>query len=408
MLYSNLPQDYKKTFSRYIYLFKFIGIQFFDEPNGVFTKANLKLTVFVITFLPFVIGQFSLISKIRIENFLESVRVVPVDIMFFLDLVKLSILIIRRSDIRDMFLEIGELWPKGLKSDEEKSVILKAWLKRIRIPLDFFFFFAIANLCLFEVIPFIMSCFNISHGMDVYVFPFKPPNVWNINSTFVFLITYLWEISCTVPCQMCVYLPFDLLIVTMTSNVSALLRLLQIDLKNAIKLRDSNMLLKNNIHKSDSDGYQEVKTIIETHQKLLRIADQLSNIFGIVIFIHAMFAALEICFFGFLTVICVGPAETIANFLTVLSAVFTIFLLSLSGQLLCDTSSEVADAAYQSYWYESDVKVKKLILFIIIRAQRPSYLSALGFSELTLRSFSKIMSSSWTYLSLLLQVYEET
>lgn len=34
-----------------------------------------------------------------------------------------------------------------------------------------------------------------------------------------------------------------------------------------------------------------------------RIADQLSNIFGIVIFIHAMFAALEICFFGFLTVV---------------------------------------------------------------------------------------------------------
>lgn len=152
---------------------------------------------------------------------------------------KLSILIIRRSDIRDMFLEIGELWPKGLKSDEEKSVILKAWLKRIRIPLDcetfnwiswrfcfctynqlpvdvnftfpaiikiillvqfpfaVFFFFAITNLCLFEVIPFIMSCFNISHGMDVYVFPFQPPNVWNINSTFVFLITYLWEVSCS-------------------------------------------------------------------------------------------------------------------------------------------------------------------------------------------------------------------
>ncbi|CAD0197601.1 unnamed protein product [Chrysodeixis includens] len=110
------------------------------------------------------------------------------------------------------------------------------------------------------------------------------------------------------------------------------------------------MLLKNDIHKSDSDGYKEVKAIIEKHQKLLRSVSESSR----------------------------------------------------------QSSSEVADAAYQSYWYESDVKVKKLILFIMIRAQRPCYLSALGFSDLTLRSFSKIMSSSWTYLSLLLQVYEET
>lgn len=97
MLYSNLPQDYKKTFSRYIYLFKFIGIQFFDEPGGVLTKANLKLSVFIITFLPFVIGQFSLISKIRTDNFLESVRVVPVDIMFFLGKLKLRFPVLKSS-----------------------------------------------------------------------------------------------------------------------------------------------------------------------------------------------------------------------------------------------------------------------------------------------------------------------
>ncbi|CAH2242641.1 jg8466 [Pararge aegeria aegeria] len=43
---------------------------------------------------------------------------------------------------------------------------------------------------------------------------------------------------------------------------------------------------------------------------------------------------------------------------------------------------------------------------ILLRAQKPSYLSALGFSNLSLVMFSKVASTSWSYLSLLNQMSE--
>uniref|UniRef100_A0A2A4K2M3 Odorant receptor n=2 Tax=Heliothis virescens TaxID=7102 RepID=A0A2A4K2M3_HELVI len=316
--------------------------------------------------------------------------------------------IFRRADLRAMIMEVGELWPRNLAPDDEKAVILKAWLRQIKIPLDLYLIFAMTNLSLFEVIPFLITSLNLVRGDKVYLFPFQTPSFLEVDSITSYLLTYVWEVAGSMPCQVFLHLPFDLIIIVMTSNVSALLRLLQVDLKNAIRLRDEQNKTRNNLNVSDDQSYEELKRIVAIHQRLLRIADQLKSIFGLVIFIHVVFASLKICFFGFLTMVYGGLADTISNMLTALNAVCTVFLVSLSGQLLCDTSSGVADAAYECYWYESDCKVKELILFIIIRAQRPCYLSALGFSQLTLKSFSKIVSSAWTYFSLLIQMYEET
>lgn len=52
------------------------------------------------------------------------------------DTVKMVIAVARRFDIRDMILDIGELWPKHLDASDPKADILNAWLRRIKIPLD--------------------------------------------------------------------------------------------------------------------------------------------------------------------------------------------------------------------------------------------------------------------------------
>nr|QNS36199.1 olfactory receptor 4a [Mythimna separata] len=407
-MYSDLPLDYRNTFDRYLFQFKCIGIDFFDKSISYLNRNSVKFIVFVLSFYPFMFGQFTLISHITAESFLETVRVVPVNLMFFINVVKMAIALIRKADIRNMIVDVGELWPKHLEAGDPKAAILKAWLRQIKIPLDLFFKYAVINLALFEMVPLLMTLFKMSQGVVEYELPFQPPNWWEVNSLFRYLLTYLWMVAAATPVQMCLYLPFDLTVVVMTSNVSALFRLLQVDLETAIKIHDGEHPMKEDIHVADPDSYEEVKRIVKIHQRLLRIAEQLSKIFGVVIFIHMVSASLVICFFGFLAVVYSGLADTIANLMTVFNAMTTIFFLTLSGQFLCDTSSQIADAAYQSYWYESNLKVKKLILTIIIRAQRPSYLSALGFSELTLGSFSKIISSAWTYFSLLIQVYEES
>lgn len=307
----------------------------------------------------------------------------------------------KRSDIKYIFDEIGKLWPR--EDDIDKNLILTNWLRRIGLLLNSFFIFAVSNLAMFEIYPFLRTCYNLYVGNDDYILPFQLCGLWEIKSTIVYILTYILEIVGTTPCQLFLYLPFDLLIVTLTSNVSILLRLLQTDLQNAVRLHRER---PNTYYVNDHESYERIKEIVFRHQRILRIADKLSEVFGLVILVHVSLSAVVICFFGFLTVVYGGLIETISNFLTALNLILIVFLIALGGQLLCDTSSNISDAAYSSLWYEGDLKLRKLMLFIITRSQNPCYLSALGFSNMTLRSFSKIMSTAWTYLSLLIQVYE--
>ena len=48
----------------------------------------------------------------------------------------MTIATFRKSEIRDMILEVGELWPNDLDVNDPKALILKAWLRQIRIPVD--------------------------------------------------------------------------------------------------------------------------------------------------------------------------------------------------------------------------------------------------------------------------------
>ncbi|XP_062529764.1 odorant receptor 85c [Bombyx mori] len=398
---SSLPYTYRKTYERYVNLLGTVGLDFFEKSRSCFVKRNIKLLIFNVLFLPFAAIQFGLMLKINAENFLEGALVVPIVVMFALDIIKMAIGVAKRSDIKYIFDEIGKLWPR--EDDIGKNIILTIWLRRIGLLLNSFFIFAVSNLAMFEIYPFLRTCYNLYVGNDDYILPFQLCGLWEVKSTVVYILTYILEIVGTTPCQLFLYLPFDLLIVTLTSNVSILLRLLQADLQNAIRLHRER---PNTHYVNNHESYERIKEIVFRHQRILKIADKLSEVFGLVILVHVSLSAVVICFFGFLTVVYGGLIETISNFLTVLNLILIVFLIALGGQLLCDTSSNISDAAYNSLWYEGDLKLRKLMLFIITRSQNPCYLSALGFSNMTLRSFSKIMSTAWTYLSLLIQVYE--
>ncbi|KAG6453726.1 hypothetical protein O3G_MSEX008293 [Manduca sexta] len=140
---------------------------------------------------------------------------------------------------------------------------------------------------------------------------------------------------------------------------------------------------------------------------IFRISGEVSEIFGVLLLMHIMSSSVIICFFGFLAIVYGSPADKVSYLLTVFSAVLMIFVLALAGQILYDASSRVAEAAYESLWFESDINVRRAMLFIIIRGQQPASLSALGFSDMTLRTFSKIMSSGWTYFNLLIHIFED-
>uniref|UniRef100_A0AAG5CZ64 Uncharacterized protein n=1 Tax=Anopheles atroparvus TaxID=41427 RepID=A0AAG5CZ64_ANOAO len=68
---------------------------------------------------------------------------------------------------------------------------------------------------------------------------------------------------------------------------------------------------------------------------------------------------------------------------------------------------QVADHIYNVPWYLSEPTLQKTILTLMVKAQKPSGVTASKFYMVTLQSFQRIISSSYSYFTLLQTVNEK-
>lgn len=52
--------------------------------------------------------------------------------------------------------------------------------------------------------------------------------------------------------------------------------------------------------------------------------------------------------------------------------------------------TDLSRAIYSSCWYEQNVKIKKILLFIMMKAQRQKYLSAAGIIDINVDAFGSV------------------
>ncbi|XP_060535435.1 odorant receptor 45b-like [Cylas formicarius] len=81
------------------------------------------------------------------------------------------------------------------------------------------------------------------------------------------------------------------------------------------------------------------------------------------------------------------------------------FVLGWSANELQVQSSALAEALYNSPWYEQNKKVKKALLTMLIRCQRPLTLTIGPFDAMTTQSALMIMKASYSYVTLMMNNY---
>ncbi|KAF7266743.1 hypothetical protein GWI33_019964 [Rhynchophorus ferrugineus] len=80
------------------------------------------------------------------------------------------------------------------------------------------------------------------------------------------------------------------------------------------------------------------------------------------------------------------------------------FSLSYTANNIMEKSYLVADALYQSEWYEFDENAKKLVRLMMMQAQRPLVLTIGPFNPLTTQTGLKIMNVAYSYVTLMTNV----
>ncbi|XP_046143444.1 odorant receptor 82a-like [Osmia bicornis bicornis] len=130
---------------------------------------------------------------------------------------------------------------------------------------------------------------------------------------------------------------------------------------------------------------------IRHHQRVINVADEVSNLLTPIIFMQILTSGIEIC----LSVFGVIENDTSAEFLksTIYLTAITsqLFLWCYSGEILIQESEEIANIAYLNVpWYNLPPIHRRQLLLIILRAQKCCSISGLTFQRLSFHTLTNV------------------
>ncbi|GJQ87665.1 hypothetical protein Trydic_g17484 [Trypoxylus dichotomus] len=92
------------------------------------------------------------------------------------------------------------------------------------------------------------------------------------------------------------------------------------------------------------------------------------------------------------------------NFLAqMLSMIFLIMqfaMYTFPAEQLAFEFSDLADAIYFSKWYRNDADVQKVILYVMMKAQRQQYFTGAGLIDVNVRTFESVVRKSFSFCAI--------
>ncbi|XP_011301212.1 odorant receptor 13a-like [Fopius arisanus] len=194
------------------------------------------------------------------------------------------------------------------------------------------------------------------------------------------------------------YFIFDSFIVMIVLHLCGQLGDLQISLQH---------LHENDIHKSTFQV--RLKRIVQKHEKLVRLAEDLENYFNFVLLLQLLGCTLMFCFqgYGIIRLLTQGTLNLfqVAFAITVVFATAVhFFFCCWAGEILVSQSTSVGLAVYNCQWYRLPPSEARSLVLIGLSKFRPLKLTAGKFSVLTFNLFLHVLKTSMSYLSMLLAV----
>ncbi|XP_018047691.1 PREDICTED: odorant receptor 4-like [Atta colombica] len=116
-----------------------------------------------------------------------------------------------------------------------------------------------------------------------------------------------------------------------------------------------------------------------------------------------------ICSLGFIIIISfyieTGGITIVKIIFTYLAIIMEVFVLCFAGEYLNFKSKSIANAVYESLWYDLLINQKRTLTFIIMRSQKQVIITAGRITSLSLETFTSILKASASYVSVLHAMY---
>ncbi|XP_046142483.1 odorant receptor 4-like [Osmia bicornis bicornis] len=159
---------------------------------------------------------------------------------------------------------------------------------------------------------------------------------------------------------------------------------------------------------SEKDFQANLGKIVRKHQYLNRFAGQVENCFNMMLLVQMLGCTVQLCFQCFQAIMSFGVEveeylilQISFLIIYVIYVMLHLYLYCYVGERLTAEGLEIANAVYDSEWYNLSAKNTKLLILIICRAKTPLQITAGRFCSFTLELYFQILKTSMGYISVL-------
>ncbi|XP_039307321.1 odorant receptor 49b isoform X2 [Solenopsis invicta] len=298
----------------------------------------------------------------------------------------------KKTDLLMAINMIAEDWIKDKTSKERCIMIKQARNVRIITIVCCFFMFLASSLVV--ILPcFGMTVRYITNVTDPFkILPLQTHYIYDKNQSPYFEITFVAQFLVALMC------------VTSYTGVDNLLGLLIFHLCGQMDILKEKLI---NIKqfKNYNDG---VALIVKEHIRLIKCFCIIESTYTLLLLGQLIYFGILFCLYGFLILVILteGKHMSLMRFMYLVSVAINICghmcLFCAVGEMLLSKCDDLYRAAYEHKWYKLDPKKAKILVLIMIRANKPLYITAGKMFPMTMSMFCNLIKTSAGYVSILL------
>ncbi|XP_014298823.1 uncharacterized protein LOC103575783 [Microplitis demolitor] len=230
---------------------------------------------------------------------------------------------------------------------------------------------------------------NNNKTLPQFILPFHVSLFYEVNSLKRYILTYLS------------LMPMVYVTGIGHSAVDCILVLLVFYISGKLSVLTTRInALKNNHY----DCRKELREIIAEHSRLLKMGDEVKDVYSTGLLVYLVNGNLLICIIGYQILInyMTGPNSDLLQYFVYIGATyFMISIFCIISEHLTAESNKVCEAYWNCEWYNMPQDCVKDIIYCILRSQRPLALQAGKFSTFSSVTLTDVTKTALSYLSVL-------
>ncbi|KAG5666867.1 hypothetical protein PVAND_014875 [Polypedilum vanderplanki] len=273
------------------------------------------------------------------------------------------------------------------------------YLRKFKKFFQIHFFMVWASQMQFAMMPVFHQFYGLIKSEEIeweHIFainlPFDTINTWWFYWPNLFYGTWLMAYSgMTFFCTDTLYATLTHLITMELNNLAQIMSEIDWDVED---------------EEAEEKAIKELKKLARIHQQLIEVTEELNKISSPLLFVHALSCLLMLCTVAFLAASGEGHYFMIKYIIAVIFIAWQFFVQCFFGNKMTDASLRVAEGAYNSSWYKATPKYRRIVLQIMMRAQKAQKITGWKFVDINLENFYWVIQTAHSYFSFLKGVYE--